>query len=373
MEVNMKGKSQDLIFFDFLIQDHCDWEKFLSNFSQKLDLDGAALLIFYQNSFKFENFLSSGLNKSFFQNFEKILKNNTSLFNFLKSLPEGKILDKNEDFQGNNLEFKELFEKFALEGEKKYIFISGILNSYKENLILIGLKKGDKKPLGKKEKDLIEKIIPYLRVVYQYCMTIQAKDSYLEILKRAIEFEGKGIIIIDKNSNVIFLNKIAEAILSTKEGLEITKYGLEINDPVFSIHFKKSLKKIFNSEINEKEDFIFAIPKKDKTIPLVVQVIPISEKLYSKENQRYALIILYDASYYPAPDPEFLTKVFRFTSQEKNIAILLTKGMDLKEISEELKISLHTVRTHLKHIYSKTNTARQAELMKLLLSLPTGY
>ncbi|MEJ5166715.1 MAG: helix-turn-helix transcriptional regulator [Thermoanaerobaculia bacterium] len=369
----MKGKVNEPTIFDFLIQDPCDWENFLSNFSKKLDLDGAALLIFYQDSFRYENFFSFGLNKNFFQNFEKILKNNSLLFNSLKSLPEGKIVDKNEEFQGKNLEFQEFFEKFLLEGEKVYIFISGILNNCKENLILIGFKKGNKKPLIQKEKDLIEKIIPYIKVVYQYCIRIQKRDCYLDILKRAIEFEGKGIIIIDKNLNVIFLNKIAEAILSSKEGLEITKYGLEINDPVFSIHFKKSLKKIFNSENDVKEDFIFAIPKKDKTIPVVVQVIPISEKLYVKENQRYALIILYDASYYPTPDPEFLTRVFRFTSQEKNIAILLTKGMDLKEISEELKISLHTVRTHLKHIYSKTNTARQAELMKLLLSLPAGY
>jgi DNA-binding CsgD family transcriptional regulator len=44
-------------------------------------------------------------------------------------------------------------------------------------------------------------------------------------------------------------------------------------------------------------------------------------------------------------------------------------GADLKEISEELSISLTTVRTHLQHVFDKTDTRRQAELVRLLLVL----
>lgn len=368
----MKG-TLDLNFLDFLIQNPCDWENFFDIFSKKLEFDAAALMKFYNESPKFNTFLNYELDEKFFQNLEKIIKNNPAFSSFIKSLPEGKTLDEEEETIGVRQELKEFMKRIALESGFNHMLISGILNKQNENLILIAFRKKDKAYFGKNERDLIVKVAPYIKMVYQYCITIEEKEKYLDILKRAIEFEGKGIILIDKNFNVLFLNRIAEIILSKKEGLEITKYGLEINDPVFSIHFKKSLKKIFSSEYNEKEDIIFAIPKKDRTIPLVVQVIPINERFFLKEGQGSALIILYDSSYYPLPDPEFLTKLFKFTSQEKNIAILLTKGMDLKEISKELKISLHTVRTHLKHIYSKTNTARQAELMKLLLSLPAGF
>lgn len=370
----MKGVL-DLNFLDFLIQNPCDWENFFGIFSKKLELDATALIIFHNESLKFKIFLNYGLNEKFFQNFEKIIKNNPTFSSFIKSIPERKILDEDEEEEtiGARQELKEFMKRIALENGFSHMLISGILNRQNENLILIAFRKKDKAYFGKNERDLIGMVSPYIKMVYQYCITIEEKEKYLDILKRAIEFEGKGIILIDKNLNVLFLNRIAEIILSKKEGLEITKYGLEINDPVFSIHFKKSLKKIFNSEYNDKEDIIFAIPKRDRTIPLVVQVIPINERFFLKEGQGSALIILYDSSYYPLPDPEFLTKLFKFTSQEKNIAILLTKGMDLKEISKELKISLHTVRTHLKHIYSKTNTARQAELMKLLLSLPAGF
>jgi DNA-binding CsgD family transcriptional regulator len=44
-------------------------------------------------------------------------------------------------------------------------------------------------------------------------------------------------------------------------------------------------------------------------------------------------------------------------------------GADLNHISEELSISLPTVRTHLQHVFDKTDTHRQAELVRLLLVL----
>ena len=40
-----------------------------------------------------------------------------------------------------------------------------------------------------------------------------------------------------------------------------------------------------------------------------------------------------------------------------------------KELSEKLSVSLVTVRTHLQHVFDKTDTHRQAELVRLLLVL----
>jgi DNA-binding CsgD family transcriptional regulator len=44
------------------------------------------------------------------------------------------------------------------------------------------------------------------------------------------------------------------------------------------------------------------------------------------------------------------------------------QGRSLDEASEELHVSISTVRTHLKRIFSKTGTSRQGELVKLLLT-----
>ena len=48
---------------------------------------------------------------------------------------------------------------------------------------------------------------------------------------------------------------------------------------------------------------------------------------------------------------------------------MVERGADLKQVSEELSVSVDTVRTHLKHVFDKTGTHRQAELVRTLLTL----
>jgi DNA-binding CsgD family transcriptional regulator len=45
------------------------------------------------------------------------------------------------------------------------------------------------------------------------------------------------------------------------------------------------------------------------------------------------------------------------------------RGAHLRDIADELSVSYQTVRTHLQHIFDKTDTHRQAELVRLLLRL----
>ena len=60
--------------------------------------------------------------------------------------------------------------------------------------------------------------------------------------------------------------------------------------------------------------------------------------------------------------------MFGLTRAEGSLAILIANGKTLEEIAASLYISIHTARTHLKRILLKTDTGRQAELLRLILS-----
>jgi DNA-binding CsgD family transcriptional regulator len=62
-----------------------------------------------------------------------------------------------------------------------------------------------------------------------------------------------------------------------------------------------------------------------------------------------------------------LQRLFQLTYAEARIAGLIVNGHHIDEIAEALTISLNTVRTHLRHIFEKTNVERQADLIHLLL------
>jgi DNA-binding CsgD family transcriptional regulator len=51
------------------------------------------------------------------------------------------------------------------------------------------------------------------------------------------------------------------------------------------------------------------------------------------------------------------------------VALRVARGCGLAPISDELSLSVSTVKTHLQHVFEKTGTHRQAELVRLLLAL----
>lgn len=59
---------------------------------------------------------------------------------------------------------------------------------------------------------------------------------------------------------------------------------------------------------------------------------------------------------------------YSLSEREKEIAILLTKGRTYKQISDELFISMPTVKTHVSNIYKKCGTNSRSKLTALLIN-----
>jgi DNA-binding CsgD family transcriptional regulator len=59
----------------------------------------------------------------------------------------------------------------------------------------------------------------------------------------------------------------------------------------------------------------------------------------------------------------------QLTQKEKEIAKLILEGLESKEISETLNISLNTVSTHRKNILRKVNARNLTEMIKMLVAL----
>jgi DNA-binding CsgD family transcriptional regulator len=66
-------------------------------------------------------------------------------------------------------------------------------------------------------------------------------------------------------------------------------------------------------------------------------------------------------------DPTFIAAMFDLTPAESKITIALLHGGDLRGIAAAQRVSLETVRSHLKSVFAKTNTSRQADLIALLM------
>jgi DNA-binding CsgD family transcriptional regulator len=65
-----------------------------------------------------------------------------------------------------------------------------------------------------------------------------------------------------------------------------------------------------------------------------------------------------------------MRQLYGLTPTEARLADLLLEGLEVREISNRLSISVETARFHLKRVLAKSGTHRQTELIRLMLSLP---
>jgi DNA-binding CsgD family transcriptional regulator len=72
------------------------------------------------------------------------------------------------------------------------------------------------------------------------------------------------------------------------------------------------------------------------------------------------------------PEIESLSKRYGLTEREKEVLLLLARGRNAQFIAKQLVISIHTAKTHIKHIYYKADIHTQQELLDTIEQAVSG-
>lgn len=87
------------------------------------------------------------------------------------------------------------------------------------------------------------------------------------------------------------------------------------------------------------------------------------------DSGRSAILVINDPSLTTMASSSLLKTLYGFTRKESELAQALGNGLTLNEYCARAFVTVNTARTHLKSIYRKTSTNRQAELIRLLSRL----
>ena len=88
------------------------------------------------------------------------------------------------------------------------------------------------------------------------------------------------------------------------------------------------------------------------------------------EEQPVAVVALSRPSEQPAPEAAALAALHGLTPAEAEVVRLLASGRRLGDAPQHLGMSRETAKTHLRHVFAKTGTNRQADLVRLVLAGP---
>ncbi|AQA05416.1 helix-turn-helix transcriptional regulator [Mycobacterium sp. MS1601] len=181
-------------------------------------------------------------------------------------------------------------------------------------------------------------------------------------LALATERVRHGIARVTANLHAVTLNSAAERILRDDDGLSMRAGRITAADLRVTDELRSAVCRACAGDIRSAGSFNCVRPSGKR--PYIVHVVP-----SDRDSGHSALVLIVDSGDEPESAAAVLRRIYQLTNTEAEVAMQVMHGVELKQIAELLSISLTTVRTHLQHVFDKTDTHRQAELAHLLHSV----
>jgi DNA-binding CsgD family transcriptional regulator/PAS domain-containing protein len=216
---------------------------------------------------------------------------------------------------------------------------------------------------------LMRQLVPHLQQALRTQEHLEDLTRRSNDLAEACEWLRHGIIVVGPGSRVVYANSAADRMLRSDDGLRTRVGRLETEYVCADSQLQHSASRALTRDSADRSGGSFLCPRPSGRRPYVIHVLPLDQTTYpSPRSQARAMIVIVDPELENRPHTALLRRLYGLTRSEAEIAVMVMQGQGLKPIADALSLSVTTVKTHLQHIFEKTGTHRQAELVRLLLT-----
>jgi DNA-binding CsgD family transcriptional regulator len=185
----------------------------------------------------------------------------------------------------------------------------------------------------------------------------EAKDAALDRL-------DDGVILINHRAQLLFANRTASSIVALGDGLTLT--GKTVRAMVVADN--RRLKRLIADAASGKCGGTMRVSRPSLAEPFLLLVSPTRPQgPWPIELGPVVIIFITDPERAPKLELRQLADLFGLTATEAKVALSIASGKSGPECGRELRMSSHTVHTHMRCIFRKLGVHRQADLVRVLM------
>lgn len=247
------------------------------------------------------------------------------------------------------------------------------------NVSLTALRSRRRGPYTETEQRLFTLLGPHLLQALRLRRRLGAMESTLQGLSDALDRMPQGAILLDGRDRPLLVNRRAGELLARDDGLALGAEGLTAARSDGTAALRRLLHRR-GSEPGDRLDQAggtLRLARPSHRPPLSLLVVhpqldrPSADPAVADPGD-LKLVFVSDPDGAPRTAQSVLRDLFGLTTAEARVTGLLLRGRSVTEAADELGVSRNTLRTHLKRIFAKTGTHRQAELVRLCLRSVAG-
>jgi DNA-binding CsgD family transcriptional regulator len=213
--------------------------------------------------------------------------------------------------------------------------------------------------------DRLRRIGPHLVRAANVTLRLSQAEIAGNARAEALNRVTNGVLVVAANGEILFANQAAESLLAEADGIRTEKSTLRASTQADTAEFHRLITAA--AEQSDRSGGVMAIARPLPRRPLNVLVVPFHiESTWLVTRRAAAIIFVADPDSAPQIVHDDLRTLYGLTPAEVSVAAAIARGGGLQAVADELEIGLTTARTHLQHVFAKTQTRRQAELVRLI-------
>ena len=216
----------------------------------------------------------------------------------------------------------------------------------------------------------IRRLLPHIRQTVRVQQALAGAGALGETLTKLLDTTGLGIIQLDGRGRIIAANDRARDSLRTGDGLFDEGGFLYARTPEDNAELQGLLTRALPPFGAQGAGGSTMVKRSSALAPLVLHVNPVGqEETDLRVWPVAALVLVVDPASQTRIEPALAAAALGLTRMESQVAVLLAQGMSVREIAAATGRRESTIRSHVKHMFAKHGLSRQADLIRLVLSL----
>lgn len=225
-------------------------------------------------------------------------------------------------------------------------------------------------PLGHDGRRFLERLAPHLCRSIRLGFRIDAYRSLQRAEYDVLDRLSVGVILLDRRARIIYANAAAKA-LDTDDGpLHLRSATVTARAPPQA----QRLGDLIRLALRGVPIASMSVSRAGDGALLTILV----SSVRGRDVDRFAdlsmadaavLLFIVDPANRAGVPPAWIVDAYGLTAAEARVAIAASSGLTIPETAHQLGVSRNTIKTHLRKVFGKTGTNRQAELARLLTSI----
>ncbi|MEI9902465.1 MAG: LuxR C-terminal-related transcriptional regulator [Hyphomicrobium sp.] len=229
-----------------------------------------------------------------------------------------------------------------------------------------GQREGDGE-VDERVKDGLRLFAPHLRRAVTIGRLFEQHTIAITTFSEVLEGIAAGAVLVDEALSIVHANATARKMLSNSDPILARGGRLQLAAALPNAVLGDAVRQAARNEVTmERRSIDIPLRRRDGS-PAVVQVLPLLRRSIGRsiEQRTVAAAFISNAADPPRLPADAMALLYDLTPAEARVFELIVEGKTPAAISEQLGVTLATVRTHLGRVFDKTGCSRQADLVAM--------